>query len=140
MPNSAEIVFTGLDEIIKGFDALPSQVNTDVRDELRPVLRDMKGRLATYPGERPRQKYRRTGRLGRGWVNTQERYIVRGAGSIDLVLTNPVEYVDRVQGDDQSIWFIGRWETASAVLTSYEIDITDAVEDGVVTAMRRLGL
>lgn len=137
---SAAIVVTGLDEIIRAFDALPQQVNSDVRESLRPVLRDMKGRLATYPGERPNQRYRRTGRLGRGWTGTQERYVVRGGGGIDLTLTNPVDYVDRVQGDDQSIYFLGRWETASAVLTSYELDITVAVEDGVVHAMRRLAL
>jgi hypothetical protein len=140
MPESAAIVVTGLDEIIAGFRVLPAQVNSDVREQLRPVLRDMKGRLATYPGERPNQKYRRTGRLGRGWTQTQERYIVRSGGGIDLTLTNPVDYVDRVQGDDQDIWFIGRWETASAVLTSYEMDITNAVEDGVVVALRRMGL
>jgi hypothetical protein len=140
MPTSAAIVVTGLDEIIAGLRALPAQVGSDVRESLRPVLRDMKGRLATYPGERVNQRYRRTGKLGRGWVNTQERYIVRSGGGIDLLLTNPVDYVDRVQGDDQDIWFIGRWETASAVLTSYEQDITVAVEDGVVAAMRRLAL
>ncbi len=140
MPGEATIVVTGLDEIIHGLRALPAQVNSDVRESLRPVLRDMKGRLATYPGERPNQKYRRTGALGRGWVNAQERYIVRAGGGIDLTLENAVDYVDQVQGDDQSIWFSGRWETASAVLTSYEGDLTIAVEDGVVAAMRRLGL
>lgn len=140
MAESATIIYTGLDELIKGFGVLPSQVNSDVRDSLRPVLRDMKGRLATYPGERVHQKYRRTGRLGRGWVNAQERYVIRAGGGIDLILQNPVDYVDEVQGDDQSIYFQGRWETASAVLTSYEGDLTIAVEDGVVNAMRRLGL
>lgn len=140
MPTSATIVVTGLDEIIRGFRALPSQVNSDVRESLRPVLRDMKGRLATYPGERTNQKYRRTGRLGRGWVSAQERYIVRAGGGIDVVLENPVNYVDEVQGDDQSIYFLGRWEAASAVLTSYELDLTVAVEDGCAAAMRRLGL
>jgi hypothetical protein len=140
MPTSATIKVTGLDEIISGLRALPSQVNSDVRESLRPVLRDMKGRLAIYPGERPNQRYRRTGRLGRGWVQAQERYVVRAGGGIDLILENPVDYVDRVQGDDQSIWFQGRWETASAVLTSYEGDLVIAVEDGVVAAMRRLGL
>lgn len=140
MPDSAAIVVTGLDQIIQGFGVLPSQVNADVREALRPVLRDMKGRLATYPGERTNQKYRRTGRLGRGWVNAQERYVVRAGGGIDLTLTNPVDYVNQVQGDDQGIFFLGRWETASAVLTSYEGDLTIAVEDGTVAAMRRLGL
>jgi hypothetical protein len=134
------IVVTGLDEIITAFGALPSQVNSDVREALRPVLRDMKGRLATYPGERTNQRYKRTGRLGRGWTQTQERYIVRSGGGIELTLTNPVDYVDAVQGDDQGVLFLGRWETASAVLTSYETDITNAVEDGTTAAMRRLGL
>jgi hypothetical protein len=137
---SAGIVVTGLDQIIAGFRALPQQVGSDVREALRPVLRDMKGRLATYPGERPNQRYRRTGALGRGWTNTQERYVVRSGGGVDMTLTNPVSYVDQVQGDDQGIFFIGRWETASAVLTSYEQDITNAVEDGTVAALRRLGL
>jgi hypothetical protein len=137
---SAGIVVTGLDQIIAGFRALPQQVGSDVRESLRPVLRDMKGRLATYPGERPNQRYRRTGRLGRGWTGTQERYVVRSGGGVDMTLTNPVSYVDQVQGDDQGIFFIGRWETASAVLTSYEQDITIAVEDGTVAALRRLGL
>lgn len=140
MATSAAIVVTGLDEIIHSLHALPAQVGSDVRESLRPVLRDMKGRLATYPGERVNQRYRRTGRLGRGWVNAQERYIVRAGGGIDLLLTNPVDYVDEVQGDDQSIMFLGRWETASAVLTSYAGDITIAVEDGIVAAMRRLAL
>jgi hypothetical protein len=140
MPDSAAIVVTGLDEIITAFGALPSQVNSDVREALRPVLRDMKGRLATYPGERTNQRYKRTGRLGRGWTQTQERYIVRSGGGIELTLTNPVDYVDAVQGDDQGVLFLGRWETASAVLTSYETDITNAVEDGTTAAMRRLGL
>jgi hypothetical protein len=140
MPDSAAIVVTGLDQIIRALDATPAQVNSDVRETLRPVLRDMKGRLATYPGERTNQRYRRTGRLGRGWTSAQERYIVRAGGGVDLTITNTVDYVDRVQGDDQDIWFIGRWETASAVLTSYEGEITNAVEDGTVQAMRRLGL
>jgi hypothetical protein len=140
MAGEASIVVSGLDQIIAGFRALPSQVNSDVRNRLTPVLRDMKGRLAIYPPERIHQKYRRTGNLGRGWTNAQERYVVRSGGGIDLTLQNNVDYVDQVQGDDQSVYFIGRWETASAVLTSYEGDITIAVEDGCLDAMRRMGL
>lgn len=134
------ITVTGLDQIIQGFRVLPSQVGSDVRESLRPVLRDMRGQLARYPAERPGQRYRRTGRLGRGWTETQERYVVRGGGSIDLILENRVDYVDQVQGDDQGILFIGRWQTVSSIQTAFEGDIVIAVEDGVVNAMRRLGL
>lgn len=141
MTLSASIVVTGLDEIIAGFRVLPSQVNSDVRESLRPVLRDMRGQLASYPAERVNQRYRRTHNLEQGWLQAEERYIVRADGGIDLVMENrKADYVDQVQGDDQGTLFIGRWQTVSSIQTAFEQDITIAVEDGVVNAMRRLGL
>lgn len=142
MPTNATIKVTGLDEIISGLRALPSQVNSDVRESLRPVLRDMRGQLASYPAERPNQKYRRTHNLERGWLFAEERYIVRSGGGIDLVMENrrAADYIDTVQGDDQGTLFIGRWQTVSSIQTAFEGDITIAVEDGTVAAMRRLGL
>lgn len=141
MATEASIVVTGLDAIIRGFRVLPSQVNSDVRESLAPVLRDMRGQLASYPAERPNQRYRRSFRLEQGWAQAQEKYVVHAGGGIDLVMENKkADYVEHVQGDDQGVLFIGRWQTVSSIQTAFEGDITIAVEDGVVNAMRRLGL
>jgi len=141
MATEASIVVTGLDEIIRGFQVLPSQVNSDVRESLAPVLRDMRGQLASYPPERTNQKYRRTQRLEQGWLQAKEQYVVHAGGGIDLIMENKrADYVDIVQGDDQGTLFIGRWQTVSSIQTAFEQDITVAVEDGCAAALRRLGL
>ncbi len=134
------VTFTGIDALIRSFQVLPSAVAAETRAELDPVWRDLKGSLAAYPAERPGQRYRRTGDLGRGWTSATPRYIVRGDGSIDARIENPADYTEDVQGDSQMAIFRGRWTLASTILTEYEQDITIAVERGCANALKRAGL
>jgi hypothetical protein len=136
----AAVTYRGIDEIIRGFGVLPREVAVTVRRALDPVWRDMKGALASYPAERPGQRYKRTGNLGRGWTEARPAYVVKADGGIDARITNPVSYTDQVQGDAQMIWFKGRWTLASTIVTEFEGDITIAVERGCVAAIRAAGL
>jgi hypothetical protein len=136
----ASITQKGLDEILRGLNALPQYVGDDVRDSLKPVVDDMKDRLAIYPAQRAGQRYVRSGDLGRGWVNAQPQFVVRGGGGVDMRLENRVDYAGWVQGEAQAWMHAGRWQTAASVLTAFEDDLTNAVEDGAVRALRRARL
>lgn len=143
----AAVTYKGIDEVIRGFNVLPREVAGGVRHELDPIWRDLKRALASYPAERPGQRYRRTGALGRGWTNATPQYIVSGGGgtiagdgSISGRLTNAVDYTDFVQGDVQTISFKGRWTLASTILTEFAGDITVAIERGTIQAIRKAGL
>lgn len=134
------LTYTGIDEIIRGFQVLPLEVAGGVRDALDPVWKDLKRALAAYPPERPGQRYRRTDDLMRGWMNAAPRYVVRGNGGIDARIENPVTYTDFVQGDAQTVVFSGRWTKAAVILTEFEQDITVAVERGCSQALQRARL
>lgn len=69
--------------------------------------------LNRYPPPPPGSRYKRTGRLGRGWVHRIEgpRGITR--------LENVTPYAPWVQGPLQARIHRGRWETVESVMARY---------------------
>jgi hypothetical protein len=137
--SDTRITIEGYDAVLRGLLILPERVLESVRDALAPVLRDLQGRLATYPPERPAQRYQRTGDLGRGWTGAQPQYIFLGTG-LEARIINPTDYASFVQGDDQAWMHAGRWQTAERVLLDYEDELTAAVERGSTEGARKAGL
>lgn len=80
--------------------------------------------LNHYPPPPPGSKYKRTGRLGRGWLQRTE-----GAQGI-VRLENVTPYAPWVQGYQQAWMHVGRWETVEQVKARYH--------DRMVESMRRV--
>lgn len=86
--------------------------------------------LKQYPPAPTGSRYRRTGRLGRGWERAKG---INGGMGFQLI--NPIEYAGLVQGDDQAWMHAGRWTPASQIARNHEEDVLQLYEDGVKEAI-----
>lgn len=124
----AQVSIRNLDEIRKQFADAPRRIEEALTTVSAEQLAAMAQQLALYPGTRPGQRYRRTGRLGRGW-EAKPVFRVGGSG-VSAVLRNAVRYAPYVQVAGQQSWFhAGRWiNTTDAVQLSFEQDNAVALE------------
>lgn len=118
------ITVDGLEQLVRGLEAAPRIIVEEMDDALSTILGDVTRDLASYPPPPPQSTYVRTGDLGRGWTEANERLVARANGSVSLRLTNNVEYASLVQGPDQTAVHQGTgWRTAEEVMASREPDI-----------------
>lgn len=118
---------------IEGVDQLVQKLGNVIASDtlqapLERALQRLKGRLTTYPPERPGQAYQRTGNLGRGWTIKADS----GGGT----LTNRVSYGPWVQGDKtQASMHRGRWLTDRQAVDqetpAIQQDFADAIDSAL---------
>jgi hypothetical protein len=137
--SDTRITIDGYTEVVRGLRILPEKVLEEVRDALAPVLDALQGRLATYPPQRPAQRYVRSGVLGNNWTDARPQYTFKGTG-LDARIVNVTSYASFVQGDDQAWMHAGRWSTAQRVLSEFEDELTSAVERGSRAGAQKAGL
>lgn len=91
---------------------------------------------AAYPAERPGQRYRRTGDLGRGWDVDGPKDV---GGQLLTQVTNRMKYSKFVHGDQlgryQSWFHAGRWkklrEMSQKRMPEYRRRMVQAVDDHI---------
>lgn len=102
-------------------------------DEFKTHEDRVQKRLAKYPPERPRQRYRRTGRLGNAWTVTTR---LTGNGAT-LTASNDTPYVKWVQDKPSQAWMHqGRWDTAQDVMASEETAIKTGIGRRATEALK----
>lgn len=108
-----------LEQIVARFAQAPRLIEAEAEDVVDSVLAEGIRRLSAYPAQRSGQRYVRTGKLKRGWTQTDRRFVVAG-NTRRAVLRNPVPYARFVQGDRIAWMHRGRWATVEAVQRSLE--------------------
>lgn len=103
----------------RGFDG--ADILTRVAND---YLSRMQIDLNHYPPAPHKSRYKRTGRLGQGWLHRTE-----GAQGI-VRLENVTPYAPWVQGYQQAWMHVGRWATVETVMARYH--------DSMVEDMRRV--
>lgn len=128
-----------LDEIRKQFAAAPRIIEEELQQAVEGELRAMAQALAIYPGQRPRQRYKRTGRLGRGWTERKPAF-TRSSAGIAATLRNPVSYAPFVQSAGSQAWFHrGRWvNTVEAEQLAFAGSNMAALERAANNAAKRI--
>lgn len=108
-----------LDRIVARFKGARRLIEEELEDATDSVLAEGARRLAAYPSRRAGQRYVRTGRLGRGWSQTDRRFVVQGNAK-RAVLRNMTPYARYVQGEQIAWMHKGRWATVEAVQRSLD--------------------
>lgn len=102
-------------------------------DEFKGHEDRVKKRLAKYPPERPKQRYRRTGRLGNAWTVTTR---LTGNGAT-LTASNDTPYAKWVQDKPSQAWMHqGRWDTAQDIMASEETAIKTGIGRRATEALK----
>lgn len=119
-------VVTGAAEIARDLAKLRlDSLRADVGD----ILDDMAKDAATYPPERPGQRYRRTNKLHDGWLDAEPQFSLQGE-TLLATLINPTAYGPFVMGaDDQAAAFTDRWRTTDAIMAAWEDRAAARIED-----------
>jgi len=116
------ITITGLNETFTGLRQLDN-LFLESADSVNKVAQIIKTEMTNYPPERPGQRYRRTGNLGRSWdVSFQSRSMDGLEQSIFTELDYS-PYVEKAPGDgepDQAWMHEGRWQTDAQVAAESE--------------------
>jgi hypothetical protein len=102
-------------------------------DEFKTHEDRVQKRLAKYPPERPKQRYRRTGRLGNAWTVTTR---LTGNGAT-LAASNDTPYAKWVQDKPSQAWMHqGRWDTAQDIMASEETAIKTGIGRRATEALK----
>lgn len=108
MPEYFEV--RGLDEVLRSLNGAAKYVPEELEEATQNISDAARPLLATYPTPRPGSRYRRTGRLGRGWLGAQARLISSTRSIVGFRLVNSTPYTKWVQGDETQMWaHRGRW-------------------------------
>src|SRR5574343_797501 len=100
------VMIAGLTELYATLDRLTA-IETLRRPMYKSVLL-VQGKMQVYPPPRPKQKYIRTGTLGRRWTHV----VHETATGLEGVIGNNTRYAPRVQGfETQGALFRRRWQT-----------------------------
>jgi len=105
---SARIALYGFAEARAAFDGAPRLIEAELTESGTALLDRAVQTLTTYPAERERQTYVRTGNLKDGWLQPGPVWQV-GQTGISFSLTNTVPYAQWVEGDQQAWMHAGRW-------------------------------
>lgn len=101
----------GLEELLARFRNAPKLIEAELEDAGDSILAQGIQILTREPPPPSGSTYRRTGRLVRGWKETDRRFVVRG-NARSVVLRNPTPYTRWVQSQaDQARVHKGRWPT-----------------------------
>src|SRR6478736_8361735 len=88
---------TGFAPLLAALDQFGTVVTEEMRDTTDAAMKSLVGPLATYPPQRPGNRYRRTGTLGRGWFGAAVQFQGQ-AFRFQGILGNVTPYADYVQG------------------------------------------
>lgn len=84
-------------------------------------------RSTKYPPKRPKQRYVRTGRLGRSWSATR----IRGGATIKNSATYASYVVGNMRGDGQAWMHVGRWWKARPIIDEAAKELPPLIADAI---------
>jgi hypothetical protein len=98
-----------------------SQIEPTINAAIGAIALEIKGKIATYPPERPNSFYRRTGTLGRKWSVKK--------GSFSATIGNNTGYGPFVQDREIQAWMHkNRWQTTADVAEEYDPKVEKMLE------------
>lgn len=116
------ITITGLNETFTGLRQLDN-LHLETSESVNRVAQIIKAEMSNYPPERPGQRYKRTGNLGRSW---DVSFTARSMDGIEQSIFTELDYspyVEKAPGDgepDQAWMHVGRWQTDAQVAADSE--------------------
>ena len=133
----ARVRIKGLDRVVKGIAGAERKYRDALRAKALQVTAPVKRAAARYPKKRPRQQYKRTYKLRRGWTESIPN-VQSLPGLVEIGVTNVVEYSDDVQtAGKQKPIFADRWSTTDQIAAEQAAP-TAAVVDGVISKVKVL--
>jgi hypothetical protein len=125
----------------KGLQDLAAEIPKIGRQQIRTMLNRVARRMQEYPGERPGQTYKRTGRLFYSWKIEE---IQNGYTISNTAARKGRAYAGYVVGDaygTQQAWMHkGRWLVTRDVVEEEVTKLPPAIEDEITMVARRSGL
>lgn len=135
---AADFQVTGWDALTRAFAAWPAEFAEATEAASHEALDDLLPALATYPPERPGQRYIRTGYLGDMWDSASPEFAPLGSG-FEAKIENPTAYAPFVQDAAEQAWMhVGRWPTDATIAKAAEPDIERTFAYHLTDAVRRL--
>ncbi len=128
----------GLEQLLARFKNAPQLIEAELEDAGDTVLALGIQILTKEPTPPSGSRYHRTGRLVRGWKETDRRFAVQG-NARSVVLRNPTPYTGVVQSRaDQARVHRGRWPTiegAQEQMTPFAEQKLQEAGDNVAAAL-----
>lgn len=124
----------------KGLQDLGMEIPKIGRSQLRFTSERIVRRMQAYPPERPRQKYKRTGRLFRSWKidNSQDRYTIENTAAKKGRLYGHF-VIGNAYGTGQAWMHRGRWLLLRDVVEQELEKLPDDVLEKIMLVARRKG-
>jgi len=118
---------TGVEEVRRDLARLRLDA---IQAEVGAILDDMAEDAASYPPERPNQRYARTNKLHDGWLDAEPVFDLQG-DTLLATLTNPEPHGPWVQGEDQAEIHVDRWRTTEQIMDAWEARVAARIEDAL---------
>lgn len=129
----------GIEAIRARYSQAPKIIDQLLKQAARDLIALGVTKLAAYPALRTGQKYRRSGRYGRGWTDSPTRYGV-GAGGITVFKRNTTSYGPFIADPQRQSWFHrGRWATVDDAQTLMEQAAPARLDHAAQQAAKSLG-